>query len=122
MSTPAATTVTYEDIGDTLRRIVISGRLDNIGTTEMAAGLADAIAEPKRGVIVDLTGVAFLASVGIGQLIATAQEIKGRGGFMVLLCMGSSSVMTSLKMASIDTLIPVFDNPSLAYSSALRGF
>jgi hypothetical protein len=36
--------------------------------------------------------------------------------------MGSSSVMTSLKMASIDTLIPVFDNPSAAYSSALRGF
>jgi anti-anti-sigma factor len=122
MSTPAATTVTYEDIGDTLRRIVISGRLDNIGTTEMAAGLAEAVAEPKRGVIVDLTGVAFLASVGIGQLIATAQEIKARGGFMVLLAMGSSSVMTSLKMASIDTLIPVFDNPSLAYSSALRGF
>jgi anti-anti-sigma factor len=122
MSTPAATTVTHEDIGDTLRRIVISGRLDNIGTTEMAAGLAEAIAEPKRGVIVDLTGVAFLASVGIGQLIATAQEIKGRGGFMVLLAMGSSSVMTSLKMASIDTLIPVFDNPSAAYSSALRGF
>ena len=109
MSTPAATTVTHEDIGDTLRRIVISGRLDNIGTTEMAAGLAEAIAEPKRGVIVDLTGVAFLASVGIGQLIATAQEIKGRGGFMVLLAMGGSSVMTSLKMASIDTLIPVFE-------------
>ena len=121
MSTPA-TTVTYEDIGDTLRRIVINGRLDNIGTEEMAAGLAEALAEPKRGVIVDLTNVPFLASVGIGQLIATAQAIKGNGGFMVLLAMGHSSVMTSLKMASIDTLIPVFDNPSEAYSSALRGF
>jgi anti-anti-sigma factor len=121
MSTPA-TTVTHEDIGESLRRIVISGRLDTVGIDEMSSQLLELTAAPKRGVIVDLTGVPFLASAGIGQLIVNAQEVKARGGFMVLLVMGSSSVMMSLKMAGIEALIPVFDNPSLAYHAALRGF
>ena len=122
MSTPAATTVTAEDIGENLRRIVVSGRLDTTGTNDIAADLAFFAEAPKKGVIVDLTGVQFLASVGIGQLITTAQDVKARDGFMVLLAARGSSVMMSLEMAGIAPLIPVFDSPPDAYTAALRGF
>jgi anti-anti-sigma factor len=114
--------VTHEDLGDNVRRIVLNGRLDTVGVNEMSDQLRELASVPKRGVIVDLTGVPFLGSMGIGQLIQNAQAVKSRGGHMVLIAVGSSSVMTSLKMAGIDTLIPIFDNPSDAFTAAMRGF
>ena len=35
----ADTTITHEDIGEDLRRIVITGRLDTPGTTEISPSL-----------------------------------------------------------------------------------
>ena len=113
--------ITHEDLGDTLRRIVITERMDNEGTAAISEDLRRLAAEAKRGVVVDLTGVPFLASSGIGQLIVNAQAVRARGGTLVLLAVGSSSTMMSLKMGGIDKLIPLFDNPSEAFAAALRG-
>ena len=118
----AETTITHEDIGDDLRRIVISGRLDTPGTDEIAPQLHELAAAPIRSVIVDLSAVPFAASIAIGQLIATAQEVKARGGHMVLLASGTSMVMTTLKTGAIDRVIPVFQYLPEAYAGALRGF
>jgi len=116
-------TVTHEDIGEALRRIVITGRLDTTGTNEVSEEFRELAASPeRRSVVVDLTGVPFLASVGIGQMIANARAVKARGGHMVICAVQSSGVMLSLQMAGIDKLIPVFNNPAEAYAAALRGF
>ena len=115
-------TITHEDVGEDLRRIVITGRLDTPGTDEISPGLSELAAAPKRGVIVDLFAVPFAASIAIGQLIATAQAVKARGGHMVLLASGTGSVMMTLKMGSIDQVIPVFKYATDAYVGALRGF
>jgi len=114
--------VTHEDIGDNVRRIVVNGRLDTVGVNEMSDQLRELASAPKRGVVVDLSNVPFLGSMGIGQLIQNAQAVKGRGGLMVLSVVGGSGVMTSLKMAGIDTLIPIYENPSEAIAAAMRGF
>jgi len=118
----ADTTIAHEDIGEDLRRIVIAGRLDTPGTNAIAPSLHQLAAAPKRAVIVDLCSVQFAASIAIGQVIATAQEVKARGGHMVLLVGGTSAVMMSLKLGAIDRIIPVFDNYHEAHASALRGF
>jgi anti-anti-sigma factor len=115
-------TITHEDIGEDLRRIIIEGRLDTPGTEEISAALHELAAAPKRGVIVDLSAVPFAASIGIGQLITTAQEVKARGGHLVLLASGTGSVMMSLKMGAIDKVIPVYQFLPDAHAGALRGF
>lgn len=116
------TTIRHEDIGEDLRRIVIAGRLDTPGTDAVSPSLHELAAAPKRAVIVDLSAVQFAASIAIGQLIATAQEVKARGGHMVILASGSSGVMMTLKMGSIDRIIPVFQYMHEAHAGALRGF
>jgi anti-anti-sigma factor len=118
----ADTTIAHEDIGEDLRRIVIGGRLDTPGTNEISPALHELAAAPIRAVIVDLSAVQFAASIAIGQLIATAQEVKARGGHMVLLVSGSSGVMMTLKMGGIDRIIPVFQYAHEAHAGALRGF
>ena len=122
MAETVDTSITHEDVGENLRRIVISGRLDTPGTNEISASLHELAAAPKMAVIVDLSAVQFAASIAIGQLIATAQEVKARGGRMVLLASGTSSVMTSLKMGAIDKIIPVYQYMHEAHAGALRGF
>jgi anti-anti-sigma factor len=113
--------ISYEDSGE-LRRIVISGRLDTPGTEEISPALHELAAAPIRSVIVDLSTVQFAASIAIGQLIAAAQEVKARGGHMVLLARQTGMVMTTLKMGAIDRVIPVFDTLPAAHVGALRGF
>lgn len=122
MAETADTTITHEDIGEDLRRIMIAGRLDTPGTNEISPSLPELAAAPKRAVIVDLSAVQFAASIAIGQLIATAQEVKARGGHMVLLVSGASGVMMTLKMGAIDRIIPVYQYPHEAHAGALRGF
>jgi anti-anti-sigma factor len=113
--------ITHEDTGEDLRRIVITGHLDTPGTEEISAALHE-LATGPRAVIVDLSSVDFAASIAIGQLIATAQEVRARGGHMVLLARGTGMVMTTLKMGAIDRVIPVYQYLPEAHAGALRGF
>ena len=116
------TTITHVDLGEDLRRIIIAGRLDTPGTEAIAPSLRELAAGPMRGVIVDLCAVQFAASIGIGKLIATAKEVKARGGHMVLLVTGNSGMARTLEMGAIDRIIPVFQYMHEAHAGALRGF
>ena len=111
--------ISYDDVGDDLRRVIISGRLDTPGTNSIASQLVDLAAAPKRAVVVDLSHVQFLASVGIGALITSAKAVKRRGGKMTLVVNQGSAVMMSLQATGIDELIPVFRKLSDAENAAL---
>ena len=111
--------ISHEDIGDKLRRITISGRLDVPGTDSVASQLAAMTAAPKQGVVVDLTAVQFLASIGIRALISSAKVVQQRGAKMVLVVAGGSSVVMSLESTGVNELIPVFMNAADAERAAL---
>ena len=111
--------ISHEDVGADLRRIMISGRLDIPGTDEVAAKLAALTGVPKKGVVVDLTSLQFLASIGIRALISAAKSVQGRGGKMVLVVTGGSSVVMSLEATGVNDLIPVFKSSADAERAAL---
>ena len=100
--------ITYEDVASDLRRIVISGRLDMPGTDSVASQLAQLTAAPKKGVVVDLSRLGFLASIGIRALISSAKDVQKRGGKMALVVNKASTVMMSLDATGVDDLIPVY--------------
>jgi anti-sigma B factor antagonist len=111
--------ISYDDIGEHLRRIVISGRLDMPGTDSVASRLGELTTAPKKGVVVDLSSVQFLASIGIRALITSAKAVQQRGGKMVLIVDGGSSVRMSLEATGVDQLIPVFRNAADAERAAV---
>lgn len=111
--------ISYQDVGENLRRIVISGRLDMPGTDSVASQLVELIAAPKKGVVVDLSSVKFLASIGIRALITSAKAVQQRGGKMVLVVADGSTVVMSLEATGVDKLIPVFRNASDAERAAV---
>jgi len=102
--------ISYDDVGENLRRIVISGRLDTPGTNSVASQLVELTAAPKKGVVVDLSAVNFLASIGIRALITSAKAVEQRGGKMALVVREGSTVVMSLQATGVDELIPVFND------------
>ncbi len=111
--------ISYNDIGENLRRIVVSGRLDMPGTDSVAAQLDALAAAPKKGVVVDLSALRFLASIAIRALIVTAKAVQKRGGKMVLVVNDGSTVRMSLEATGINDLIPVFGSAVDAEKAAL---
>jgi len=112
--------ISHDDIGDNLRKIVITGRLDSPGTDSVASKLEELVAVPKKGVVVDLTSVKFLASIGIRALIVSAKRVEQRGGKMVLVVDGGSTVLQSLEATGVDQMIPVFRSAAEAEKAALH--
>ena len=110
--------ISYNDSGD-LRTIAVSGRLDVEGTDSVADKLAELVKAARKGVVVDLSALKFLASIGIRPLILAAKELKARGGRMVLVVDSDSTVMMSIKATGIDQLMPVFDDSSDAERAAV---
>jgi len=88
-----------------IRRVTLAGRLDADGVRAVETDFhAAATAEPN--VIVDLSAVPFLASLGIRMLVAASQDQEKLGGKLALV--SPDNITTSfLKTTGIDQIIPV---------------
>ncbi|MDP2823356.1 MAG: STAS domain-containing protein [Sulfuritalea sp.] len=111
--------IDFDDSKEDLRRITITGRLDIQGTDEIATQFAALAAAAQRRVVVDLTAVSFLASIGIRTIISNAKAVQQRGGKMVLLVGVDSTVAKTLQLTGIADLIPTFADAAEAEKAAL---
>ena len=111
--------ITHEDVSESFRRITLSGRLDGPGTAEIETKLAALAAAAKRRVVVDMTGVSFLASIGIRAVLSSAKAAQQGGGRMVLYVGGNGAVTKTLEATGIDALIPMFADAAEAEKAAL---
>ena len=94
-----------ETLDEGIVKIMLAGRMDVQGTQEIDIKFS-AYAARQSAVIVDMSAVDFLASIGIRTLLLTAKAMAQRGGKIELLN-PDANVTHILEMAGIDTLIPV---------------
>ena len=111
--------ISHTDVGDNLRKIVILGRLDVLGTESIAGELEKLAAAPKKGVVVDVSSLKFLASLGIRELLKSAKVVEERGGKMVLVVGTNSQVVMSLKATGVSDLLPMFNSNGEAERAAV---
>lgn len=100
-------------IDDTTSRVRLAGRMDSAGVDQIELRFTAAVAAPGRHVVVDLSGVEFLASLGIRLLISTARALQNKGAKMALYG-ASETVQTVLDVVALDQIIPVTSNESQA--------
>ena len=107
-----------EEIDGGVTNVVLRGRLDTAG-----AGVIDlkfnVIAGAKRAVIVDLSKVDFMASLGIRLLVIGAKTITRKGGKLVVLS-PDENVYAVLKTAGIEQLMPIMFDRSAAIAAVQR--
>jgi len=112
--------IQYEDVNDDIRRIFLRGRLDTAGSEQIVAEFATLAESAKRGVVVNLSDVTFLSSMGIRALIASAKAQQAKGGRMVLNVAGNDVVARTLEATGIDELIPTFEDEDEAERALLK--
>ena len=99
--------MTHQMPGDGSTRLYLNGRMDVAGTESIDQAFTSQAASHKAAVIVDLSEVGFLASIGIRTLLTSAKAQAHRGGRVVLLS-PQPMVESVLATAGVDTLIPIF--------------
>jgi anti-sigma B factor antagonist len=111
----------HEDLTDDLRRIRLGGRLDMVGVGEIELRFTTLAASKPVAVLVDLSGVSFLASVGLRCIIHSAKALDMKGGRMALLVGDNELVQSTLETVGIADIIPVFSDEAAALDSLGSG-
>ncbi|MBN1825262.1 MAG: STAS domain-containing protein [Candidatus Eisenbacteria bacterium] len=65
-------------------RLVLQGRFDAEGLPEAIAAIDGARAEGTTRFLVDLGGLSFIGSAGIGIFLSLVEEMRGEGGVVFL--------------------------------------
>ncbi len=88
-----------------ITKVSLSGRLDVQSALEIDDEFTK-IAKEKKNLLVDLSDVTFIASLGIRTLVVGAKATSNNGGKMVLLN-PQPNVEQVLRTSYIDTVMPI---------------
>lgn len=103
----------YSELEDGIRLIKLSGALDSTGTPSVEVDFVRCCTGDNLCVLVDLSKVHYISSIGIPMLINSAKSIARRGGKMALLN-PQRAVESVLEMTGIPMLIPIFPSVDAA--------
>jgi anti-anti-sigma factor len=95
--------------------VVLEGRIDFAKAQVIDAPLASVAAE-RRGMIIDLSRVDFVASMGLRSLLKCAKIMNSRQGRLALLS-PKPVVADVIQMSGVGEMIPVFDSRDAAIAA-----
>ncbi len=98
----------YQELNNGIRLIKLVGKLDVIGVGAIETKFNGYCSGERVKAAVDLSGVDFLASIGIRLLITTAKSLYSRQGRMVLLN-PTPETKHVLEIAGITDIIPMYE-------------
>jgi anti-anti-sigma factor len=107
-----------QQLSDGIDRVNLAGRLDSAGVKVIDDRLISLSGTHAARILVDLSQVSFLASIGIRALLTAARALRKHGGRMVLFH-PQSPVEEVLKVTAIESMIPIFHDLDAA-SAALK--
>ncbi len=96
----------YSEMND-IRFIKLIGKLDSAGYNQVDLKFTSHCSGTNVRVIVDLSEVDFLASIGIRMLTMNAKSLSSRNGKLVLLN-PTTEVKNVLDMTGISPIIPIY--------------
>lgn len=108
-----------EMIDHGITKVSLDGRLDIPGNNEIESEFTALGHVKKAKILVDLSDLSFIASIGMRTFLRSATALTDRKGKMVLVN-AQPLVKEALASAGIDTLIPMFDELDAAVASLLE--
>lgn len=89
-------------------KVNLSGRMDLGGVKSIEKDFDRMVEAPRMAVIVDMSDVPYMSSIGIRCLLIHAKSVSGRGGKYVLSSI-QRDVRNVLEVSGIDQLIKIYD-------------
>lgn len=97
----------YSELDSGIRLIKLSGRLDMAGTNLIDKQFVEYCSGDNVFVLVDLSQVNYLSSIGIPMLISSAKAVANRGGRMALLN-PQTSVKLVLDITGVANMLRIY--------------
>jgi len=104
-----------EDLANGITKVVLTGRIDIAGSAEIDMPMS-IIGGSRQAVIVDLSGVNFIASLGLRSIVLAGKTVMRRGGTMVLLA-PQPAVEEVITTSGIDELFVISRDEAAAIAA-----
>jgi anti-anti-sigma factor len=105
------------ELDGNVTKVVLSGRIDIAGARELEMPMA-VVAGSRRAVVVDLSAVDFMASLGLRGIVVSARSIFSKRGKIVLL-MPQPQVEAVITTTGINELVPIYHDEAEAIAAVL---
>ncbi len=103
------------ELGNDTNRIRLDGRLDAVGAEKIETTFTASASSTGRHILVDMSSVAFIGSLGIRMLIASARVVQRRGRRMVLFG-AQAQALDVFETVALSDLIPIVSTEAEALS------
>lgn len=103
----------YTELMDGIRLIKLEGRLDLNGTYSIEVPFVNRCAGDQVRVLVDMSEVSYVSSVGIPMLVNTAKSVFSRGGKMAFLS-PQENVVKVLELVGVTHVIQIYNDQQTA--------
>jgi anti-sigma B factor antagonist len=110
--------VAIDDAGP-IATVKLTGKLDISGAGAVEMPLAT-LSGAKSGLVIDLSGVTFIASIGIRHLVAANRALARRGGRVILLN-PTDTVTDVLTTAGVADILQIARSEAEARAAAAPG-
>ena len=108
----------FNELENGIRLIKLIGTLDLSGAYSIEVEFVRQCAGDGVRVLVDLSEVDYISSIGVHMLITSANSITGRGGKMALLS-PQPSVLNVLDLIGIPQILPIYSDLESAKAGVL---
>ena len=96
--------------------VTVSGRVDSNSAGELEKVINSIIGRKVYNIVLELSGVEYMSSVGLRVLISALRTCKGKRGNVCLVSV-SERVDEVLDLAGIKSMFSIFDNTASAVGS-----
>lgn len=87
-------------------RLVLDGRIDVVRASQVRQEAISCAAESQNNLVLDLQGVTFIDSSGLGAIVGTFQAIRQAGGSLYLYGI-QPSVQMVIELVGLDQVLPI---------------
>jgi len=89
--------------------VVVSGEVDVFTSEELDAALSSAIEEGNHNLVVDLSGVEFLDSTGLGVLVKALKRVREHDGSLAVVAT-EDRITKVFRITGLDSAIGLHDS------------
>ena len=107
MAYPGSFELTFEDVGDEVRVLVLTGEADRFRTEDVSRAVG-AAREEGREVIIDLSAVSYLDSSMLAALVAASDQGRRRSRRLVVQCR-APRLRRSLELKGLESILHIVE-------------
>jgi len=98
----------------------VKGEIDVYTAPKLREKLIELVSEGSYNVVVNLEGVDFLDSTGLGVLVGALKRVKAHDGTLALVCT-QEKILKIFKITGLTKVFPIHDSVDAAAASGDEG-